>query len=503
VNGIVRTAPRAASRLHIIIVGVVVTIAIAMRVYGLDGRFDYDGYDEGVYWQTLRAMSAGYGLYGRIFCSQPPVFPFSIYPFYLLFGSTIAAARAGVAALSLLGLAGAYLLGRTLAGRPGGAAALVIVVATPSYLQASQRLQAEGPAAALLFIAIATALMWWQRPTARNAPLLAIICGVTFTFGVLVKLLDITAIVPLLVLVLWHLWRIRREANSRVAPVLWPIVWWVIATVLALLVVLAPFLGSLPAIVQQTVAFHIAARGPAAGRDPGNIYILCHFLRANAVLSVGAALGAIVATLRRDWRIAPLVAWILVTCIVLLIQFPLFPRHAIVLVPPLVAMSALALNDLPAADRTRWVMPRRGAAVLTGLLPFVGVLAGTPSFYLYYRTLGLRIGSDETRRAALIAEDLRRATTPDQWVITDAQFIAGLANRDTPPWLVDTSSVRMNSGYLTVPELIQAASDQRVHAVLFATDRLAAAPLVGFHSWVAQHYYLLRTYGAATELWIR
>jgi hypothetical protein len=35
------------------------------RWYGLNGRFDYDGYDEGMYWQTLRAMSAGYSLYGR------------------------------------------------------------------------------------------------------------------------------------------------------------------------------------------------------------------------------------------------------------------------------------------------------------------------------------------------------------------------------------------------------------------------------------------------------
>jgi hypothetical protein len=44
---------------HIIMILSLVSIAIAMRLYGLGYPFDFDGYDEGVYWQTLRAMRAG------------------------------------------------------------------------------------------------------------------------------------------------------------------------------------------------------------------------------------------------------------------------------------------------------------------------------------------------------------------------------------------------------------------------------------------------------------
>jgi uncharacterized membrane protein len=88
---VVRTTSPVASRPQKLpvrlIVPVVVFVAIAMRLYHLNGQFDYDGYDEGVYWQTLRAMSAGYSLYGQIFCSQPPAFPLSIYPLYILLGS--------------------------------------------------------------------------------------------------------------------------------------------------------------------------------------------------------------------------------------------------------------------------------------------------------------------------------------------------------------------------------------------------------------------------------
>lgn len=202
-----------------LIVAVVIIIAVAMRAYGLDGRFDYDSYDEGVYWQTLRSMSNGYSLYREIFCSQPPVFPLSIYPFYVLFGSTILAARIGVVMLSLLGLAGAYLLGKALAGRAGGIAALVMVVAAPSYLEASQRLQAEGPATAFLFLAAAAAFIWWDHPTGRRGLALAASCGIALLLGTLTKLLDVTAIVPVLMLALARVWQIRREAGSSIGTI--------------------------------------------------------------------------------------------------------------------------------------------------------------------------------------------------------------------------------------------------------------------------------------------
>src|SRR5262249_28140070 len=87
---------------HIIMILSLISIAIAMRLYGLGSLFDFDGYDEGVYWQTLRSMRAGFGLYDQIFNAQPPLFLISIYPFYTIFGQSIVAARVGIAALSLL-----------------------------------------------------------------------------------------------------------------------------------------------------------------------------------------------------------------------------------------------------------------------------------------------------------------------------------------------------------------------------------------------------------------
>src|SRR5215467_11314768 len=120
-----------------------VVAAIGMRLYQLGVPFDRDSYDEGVYWQTLRAMSAGHALYGDIFYSQPPFFTLSTFPGYILLGGSLWSARFAIALVSLFGLLGAFLLGKALAGRLGAVAALLLLVVNPLYLAESQTLQAE------------------------------------------------------------------------------------------------------------------------------------------------------------------------------------------------------------------------------------------------------------------------------------------------------------------------------------------------------------------------
>src|SRR5205085_888678 len=99
-------------------------IAIAMRLYDLGLPFDRDSYDEGVYWQSLRAMSAGHPLYQQVFYSQPPFFLLSAFSSFALLGGTLWSGRLGIALVSLLGMLGAFLLGKALAGRLGAIMAL-------------------------------------------------------------------------------------------------------------------------------------------------------------------------------------------------------------------------------------------------------------------------------------------------------------------------------------------------------------------------------------------
>ena len=122
---------------------------------------------------------------------------------------------------------------------------------------------------------------------------------------------------------------------------------------------------------------------------------------------------------------------------------------------------------------------------------------------VYYRTAVATSETGFTQLESKVATDLRLATTPNQLVVTDAQFIAGLADRTTPPALVDTSAVRITSHYLTLSQLESATSQPQVHAVLFFTGRFYLPNVAGYHAWVAQHFHLLHNYGAGRELWVR
>jgi len=101
-----------------------------------------------------------------------------------------------------------------------------------------------------------------------------------------------------------------------------------------------------------------------------------------------------------------------------------------------------------------------------------------------------------------VAQDLQRVTRQDQLVITDAQFIAALADRSTPASLVDTSNVRIFTGYMTTQQLIEEASQPQIHAILFYKDRL---DLMGpsFYNWVQQHFHLAYHYDSGKELWVK
>ena len=61
------------SLLEACLVVALLALSIGVHAISFGETFDLNGYDydEGVYWQSLRAMSAGYNLYQEIFCSQP------------------------------------------------------------------------------------------------------------------------------------------------------------------------------------------------------------------------------------------------------------------------------------------------------------------------------------------------------------------------------------------------------------------------------------------------
>jgi 4-amino-4-deoxy-L-arabinose transferase-like glycosyltransferase len=480
-------------------------IALLMRLHTLGVQFDRDSYDEGVYWQTLRSLSAGHPLYSDTFYSQPPMFILSLFPVYAIAGQTLWAARLSIAVISLLGLVGAFLLGYALRGRLGGFAALLLCMSSQPYLYASQTIQAEGTQVAFSLLAIAFAYLWWRRPTGWRGSLYAALCTLTLVISIFCKLFALATVVPIVLLVLAYLWRVFKHSSESEHVTRWQALQSLVAGILVLIVativIMLPYLGNLSAFWSGVVSFHNAAKG--ASTRAGNTAQIVHFLL--SPLGVAALLGTLAALLKRDWLVLPFLAWMLASTYLLWQQTPLFTHHLVILVPVLIGLTVFALDGrLLQSLRQKHFAFKEPLAILQALaLLVILVTLGFDARYdlSYYHTMQAKNAASSTQNSLHVAHDLQSVVQPDQYVITDGQFLAALAGRNTPPSLVDTSSVRINTGYITAQQLIQEAQSSNVQAVLFYTGRLTQVH--AFYTWVTQHYQLAHRYGKGSELWVK
>ncbi len=392
----------------------------------------------------------------------------------------------------------------------GALAGLLLLAVNPLYLSESQILQADASSTALSLLAVGLAYLWWENPDGLAGSCTAVLCAITLALAIFSKLLVVSALVPIGLLLLAHLWRIFRQPNQAGQTRLTrsrSLIAGIVALLLTTFLIFLPFLGSFHELWRGMVTIHNVADAQVKATQKDNLALILPqknnltliLPTLLSLLGVAALYGIIAALLRRDWRVLPLLAWLVATLFVLWRQAPLFPHHLVALVPPLAALAIMGIAPLPFKRQHLLTFTNVITAVALLLILLTAVMDFQASRYHLYqqRMTGVTLGATNQR----IAHDLQVATTPDQMVVTDAQFITALANRNTPPALVDTSGVRISTGSVTTEQLIQGAEQPQVHAVLFYTGRLKTLP--GFHAWVAQHFRLAHQYGGDKELWIK
>ncbi|TMD48492.1 MAG: phospholipid carrier-dependent glycosyltransferase [Chloroflexi bacterium] len=402
---------------------------------------------------------------------------------------------------------GAFLLGKALSGCLGAIAALLLAVVDPLYLAQSQTMQAEASSAAFSFLAMGLALFWWKYPSGKRGLLLAVLTGVTVALSILSKLLGVALLIPTGMFMLTRLWQISaptKTMNSYIA-----IAAGILAFLLTTILVMLPFLGSFQAMVASVITFHTDAASMLSNNpqfsQSGNLLKVESAL--TTLLALTALYGTAAALLRQDWRVLPLLGWLLATAFLLWRQVPLFSHHFVSLTPPLIALSVMGIADPSAYRRVFSTSLVSKVAIFltwaTVLLILLTAVLDARQDRIYYRNAAASSVDGTAQLEARVAANLRAAIAPDQQVVTDGQFVAALANRDTPPALVDTSMVRIETHYLTLGQLESIASQPQVHAVLFFTGRFHLPNVAAFHAWVARHFRLLRNYGGGRELWGR
>ncbi len=229
--------------------------------------------------------------------------------------------------------------------------------------------------------------------------------------------------------------------------------------------VLLPFASDWRPLWEQTAGLHLVARSAQLGGLDARSALL-----ELPVLFLGTA-GLMIA-LSHAPRLAAMVGtWAASAALILVVQRPLWPHHMVALAVPL-AILAGSLSEAPTL--------RRHLSLAAGLAALL-VLTGSLGSALYVRQRQL---SDDSLGPAVAR--LQAATAPADLIVTDDQYLVALASRDTPPDLVDTSMVRVNSGDLTAARVEQIAEHSRARAVLLGGGRLSELP--DLLDWVHIHY---------------
>ena len=429
-------------------------------------------YDEGVYWQSIRALARGEPLFRSVFATSPPGFYNVLLPFYRV-GHSLGSLRVGILVLGLVGLAATYVVGRLLAGDLAGLVAVLLVASSWHYLHQSGILQADGPAVAISMLALALALCA-VRADGRLRDALAVGSGLALAFSAGTKFFGAVTLVPLALVFLGASRGRARLAAAAIA-----------GSLIGLLIVLWPALASPHAAFDELVLSHLRS-GQVQGGLGGNFRML--LLRRELPLEALAALGVLMAALRRDRAMVMPLAWAGVCMLAILFYHPLFPHHLVLLSMPLALVVAVGLRNL----RPLGI----GGGLAAGGLVLATAAAGV---IVAFGDIQLALTPDlhDAEMTAAVAALSR----PDEYWISDNPYAVAAAGRDIPGSVVDTSSQLPSSGLLTVRDLEAARVRYDVRWVLVDSFRLDAIP--GFRDWLNAHFHPVERLGGRAVIYQR
>jgi hypothetical protein len=342
----------------------------------------------------------------------------------------------------------------------------------------SRTIEALPGFVAFSLLAVGCGYAWLAASTPRHADAYAAVCGAALALGTLTKLFGSAAIVAWLVIVA-QVWRHDRARARRGGIVS------LAAFVVVSVAILLPFIGSWHGLWEGVVTMHTDA-----ATHYHHTIALYGPLR--STLGLAALAGVATAVLRRDGNVVAPLVWLAAVAAELALNAPLLPGHLIALSAPLIALAVTGLA------------PQNGGRLVVGALVLIMVAAASAAVadLSHFRHGGLPIATNASPVSAAnprLAALIDRLVPPGGLVVTDEPFNVDLANRSIPPWLVDTSIVRFTSGHLTNNQLISAASQPGVRAVLLYRGIGIYHPL---YEWARAHMRLIQSYGPLGALFV-
>lgn len=423
--------------------------------------------DEGAYMMWARLVAEGFPLYSQTQSVSAPLFIEFLAVVFRWFGFGFVTGRLAIlVCFALLALALARLSFR-IAGWPGAYLSLGFLAVLPPFFQFSRQVMAEIPATLLAVAAVACAERFWAQKSSRWLA----VSGALLAISLLTKTLYPLAVLP----IGWFIWRGSDTWPRRFKNGLW--------FALPLLLVAGLVISFYPwaAYVDQTIRFRGDLRAVSPWDWRTNLSpILAYsgdlwgaWLLAGAGLVIGF----------KQTRVQAWALWLAGNFALVMWHSPLFPHHLITLLPPVILLAiefvAVAINLWRGKSGWGYVVP-----VLLGVALVAPVFNLPASVRANQALLAITTGGREAEAARV----LQSVTRPADFVITDSQLFALLADRRTPPPLGDVALVAIKAGRQTPARLTQLTTDYNVQAVAPWALRLVWLP--DYLAWAKANFWV-------------
>jgi len=455
-------------------------------------------FDEGANVIKARLLLTRHAMYSEIWSDQPPLFTVLLAGAFAIFGQSVLVGRTLVLAFSGLALLAIACIGRNLAGRRAGLAAALLLALLPHFHQLSKAILIGLPAISVGLVAMAAGFAFHSTGKRRWVAL----SGALFGLSLLIKPLTAPLYLPLSALVLVGSDERRATLKRRIR------LWAAFTAVAAATLLLGLALFSPLAFARQVVGTFVQARG-AHGLPLGkNVAMLRDYLFADkwglcyAGLLFLGLMGLLSLGLQRRWsHLVSLTLWLVGALAALLLHSPLRRHELFLVVPALLALGGLCVEQAVSGLRT-FRLASAAKRSLTVAACIGVILAAINQVSLVRADLAMRgdalVERDEspTHREAL--RFLRLHTPPDSVIITDDPMLAFKSGRLVPPALAVPSFRRIEAGELSSASLIDLTEEVRPSAVLFWERRLSRA--TEYFDWVSANYGVIRAYPYKNEM---
>lgn len=456
------------------------------------------GTDEGVYLASAHNLAAGNTAYQQVFLPKPPLFAAFLQGMGVIAGWHLAWYRFAMVSCTVI----VILVGAVLAwwwrGAPEAVATTLLLVFTPKMVYYARLFNADMP----MFAAASGALLAAAYAHRRSRWWAWLLAGAGIAAATGLKQNGILVAAPVFVFASWS----REQDNHRVARIrsALRIVGWLILGFSAAVAAMLPWLRQ-PGVLGQVLGQPLAARQTYPLVVGDNLRKIASFVWLDRGLLALTIVGVMISVQRRMHPIpAALGVWIIANTLFLAVQTPLFSHHIPILFLPLGVFAGAGAIWLIAQLRAMVAFLHSAGRAPMGLWLRASVsaviLAGTLLLIPYLVTINMRstggIGQGTTSG---LSQVLRAYLPRNATIVTDDPFAAFLAHLDVPSWFVDTSNVRLDSGYLTANQAIAQTEKDDPSAIVFATDHLDRLP--AYVAWVRMHYDEVWSNGS-TEIFI-